>query len=87
MDYNKISDFLEKFKKTLFQKEEIYKIISEEIYKKTNILIKLNLIKIKNNIIFLDCSPVLKNEILINQKEILISLKNRVKNHLFVSIK
>ena len=47
MDYNQISGFFEKFKKILFQKEEIYKVISDVIFQQAKILINKDLIKIR----------------------------------------
>jgi len=87
MDYNQISGFFEKFKKILFQKEEIYKVISDVIFQQAKILINKDLIKIRNNLIYIDCSPILKNEILINKDKILASLKDKMPNTFFVGIK
>ncbi|MDD3662546.1 MAG: hypothetical protein PHT84_01635 [Candidatus Pacebacteria bacterium] len=87
MDYEQISGFLEKFKKVLFQKEEVYEIISDTIFQQTKILIKKDLIKIRNNFIYIECSPILKNEILIYKSKILLSLKNKTPNNLFIDIK
>lgn len=87
MDYNHITDFLGKFKKILFQKEEIYKLLSEVISSQVSFLIKTNEIKIKNTIIYIDGSPTLKNEILMHKKTILSKIKEVAPNYNFTDIK
>ena len=86
MDYVKINDFLEKFKKLLFKEEEIYKIISEIILKNTSFVVPTNLIKIKGDTIYLNCSPMLRSEILMKKRQIIsdlsLTLSNRTINNL-----
>mgnify|MGYP003405194106 FL=1 len=75
MDYNHITSFLEKFK-NLISKEELYsETISNIIEKEISYKIDKNTIKIKRNVIFINGSPVLRNEILINKSKILQALK------------
>lgn len=74
MDYVKLTDILEKFKKLLFKEEEIYKIISETIFKNTTFVVPHNLIKIKGDIIYLNCSPMLRSEILMRKRQIISDL-------------
>lgn len=85
MDYNHIKNFLEKFKKIIFQKKEteevVLKIISEEI----NHTVENSSLKIKNNIIIITGSPILRSEIMIHKKQILEKLKET--NNIFIDIK
>ena len=87
MDYNHITGFLEKFKKILFQKEEIYKIISAVISKHTSFPIEPKLIKIKNAIIYIQSTPILRSEILVYKNKILTDLKKEIPNYNFIDIK
>lgn len=87
MDYNHITNFLEKFKKLIYQKEEtrevIIKIISEEISHQ----VKKEAIKIKNGVIFIDSSPILLSEIMMHKNNILMKLKDVLPNYIFLDIK
>jgi len=87
MDYNSISGFLEKFKKIIFQKEEVknivIKIISEEISKQVD----SSQIKIKDGHVHIQGSPILRNEVLIHKERILIKLKKLIPNVNFLDIK
>lgn len=87
MDYNQISSFLDKFKKILFQKEEILVFISETIFKYTKFKIDPNKIKIKNTYIYIENSPIIKNEIFIYKNKILADLKSEIKDFNFTDIK
>jgi len=87
MDYNHITNFLEKFKKLIFQKEEIketvIKIISDEISHQ----IEKDSLKIKNGVIYISGSPILRNEIMMHKINILNKLKNLFPNNNFLDIK
>jgi len=87
MDYNSISSFLEKFKKIIFQKEEIketvVKIISETILHQ----IKKESVKIKGTSIYVEGSPILRSEIMIHKKQILVKIKNLLPYNNFLDIK
>ena len=87
MDYNHIINFLDKFKKLVFQKEElkniVIKIISEEISHQ----VESESVKIKNGIIYIQGSPILRSEIMMNKKQILDKLKNNLPNNNFLDIK
>ncbi len=77
MDFNHIDLYLEKFKKILsqtsFQKETILSVISEEI----KFELKLENLKIKNNIVILSgVSPIVKNEIFLHKEKIFKRLKD-----------
>ncbi len=87
MDYNQISSFLDKFKKILFQKEGILIFISETIFKYTKFKIDPNKIKIKNTYIYIENSPIIKNEIFIYKNKILADLKSEIKDFNFTDIK
>jgi len=87
MEYNQITKFLEKFKKILFQKEEIHKIVVETISKHLSFELESNQIKIKNTFIYIEGSPILKNEVLIHKKEILLELKEKIPQYNLIDIK
>jgi len=87
MEYSHITSFLEKFKKILFQKEEVYKIIASVISEHISFLIEPNSIKIKNTTIYIQGSPTLKNEILINKNKIILKLKEVVPEFNLIDIK
>lgn len=87
MDYNHITSFLEKFKKIIFQKEEIKNIISRIISEEINFQLEKDKIKIKNGIIFVEGSPVLRNEVMIKKKQILIKIKNLLPESNYLDVK
>jgi len=87
MDYNHITNFLEKFKKLIFQKEEIKNIITKVISEEIFYQLEKEKIKIKNGIIFLEGSPILRNEIMLKKNKILIKLKDLLPNSIFLDIK
>lgn len=87
MDYNLISNFLDKFRKIISSSENDYKIIAETISKHITISIISKQIKIKNTTIFVEGSPVLKNEILIHKHGILSDLKELLPSKNFTEIK
>jgi hypothetical protein len=87
MDYNKISNFLDKFKKLLSHSEACYKIIAETISKHISITIEEKNIKIKGTTIFINGSPILKNEILIHKQGILTNLKEFLPGRNFTDIR
>lgn len=87
LDYTHITSFLDKFKKILYQKEVIkeiaIRIISEEIHHP----VLENSIKIKNGIIFISGSPILRSEIMVHKKNILNKLKEISPGNNFLDIK
>jgi hypothetical protein len=87
MDYNHITNFLDKFKKLLSHSEAVYKIITEIISKHITIVMEEKSIKIKGSIIFVDGTPSLKNEILIHKQGILSDLKNLLPDRNFTEIR
>ena len=87
MDYKHITNFLEKFKKTLFKKEEIYKNIIETIFKHTSILIEAKSIKIKNTNIYIKETPIIRSEILIKKEKIISDLEKLIIGQKITDIK
>lgn len=81
MDYNNISNFLDKFKTLIFEKEETNKVIAGIIFKNISFQINPSLIKIKNGVIYIKTSPIVHNEILTKKhlilKELNVSLPNK----------
>lgn len=87
MDYNRIGGFLEKFKKILFQKEEVLSVIIKVVSKYTPIILDVKKIKIKNTIIYIEANPIQKSEIFMNKNKILKDLKQEIKHLNFTDIK
>lgn len=87
MDYNHITKFLENFKKLIFQKEEIKRIVKEIISTEINHPVDDEQIKIKDVYIYISGSPIFRNEIMLHKKQILIRLKELVPNTNFLDIK
>lgn len=87
MDYNHITNFLDKFKKIIFQKEELKSLVVKTIGDEINYQFEKDKIKIKNGFIFVEGSPVVHSEIMIHKKQILEKLKNILPNNNFLDIK
>lgn len=87
MDYNHITNFLEKFKKIIFQKEEIKNIIVKTISEEISHQIDGSQIKIKDGYIYIQGSPILRNEIMMHKNQILLKLKELITNINFLDIK
>lgn len=87
MDYNYIGNFLDRFKKLLFQKEEIKDFTASIISQVLSHKIDKKFLKIKDGFIYIECSPVLHNEILIHKKQILEKLKDNISNYNFIDIR
>lgn len=87
MDYNHITSFLDKFKKLIFQKEETKEIVIKTISEEISHQIEKQSVKIKGDCIYVEGSPILRSEILIHKKQILIKLKNILPNNNFFDIK
>lgn len=87
MDYNHITKFLEKFKKIIFQKEETREIIIKTISLEISHPIEGNNIKIKNGCIYIQGSPIIRNEILMRKNNILLKLKELIPGSNFVDIR
>lgn len=87
MDYNSINGFLDKFKKLIFQKEELKNIVVKTIRDEIHHQIENSSVKIKDGCIYIQASPILHSEILIHKKQILEKLKNILPNHNFSDIR
>jgi hypothetical protein len=74
MEYNHINGFFDKFKKIIYQKQETKKIIRDIVSKNISFNINDDFFDYKNGIIYLKCSPVFKNEIIIRKEKILKDL-------------
>ena len=87
MDYNSIGGFLEKFRKIIFQKEKLNEIVTKTISEEISHNVDSKNIKTKNGIIYVEGSPILRNEILIHKKHILEKLENLLKDSKFIDIR
>jgi hypothetical protein len=87
MDYNHITSFLDKFKKLIFQKEEIKEIVIKIISEELHYEVEKQSLKIKGGYIYIESSPILRSEILIHKKQILEKLKTILPNNNFLDIK
>ena len=87
MDYNHITNFLEKFKKIIFQKEGIKEIVIKTIGEKVPRILEKESVKIKGGYIYIESSPILRSEILMHKKQILEKLKILLPENNFLDIK
>ncbi len=87
MDYNHITSFLDKFRKIIFQKEELKNIVVKTISFEISHQIEGKIVKIKNGYIYVDGSPMLRSEIMIHKKQILEKLKDILPDNNFLDIK
>lgn len=87
MDYNHITSFLDKFKKIIFQKEELKNIIVKTIKDEIHHQVANDSVKIKNGCIYIQASPILRSEIMMHKKQILDKLKNTLPENHFSDIK
>lgn len=74
MEYNHINGFFDKFKKIIYQKQKTKKIIRDTISKNISFDINDDFFDYKNGIVYLKCSSVFKNEIIIRKEKILKDL-------------
>jgi pyruvate/2-oxoglutarate/acetoin dehydrogenase E1 component len=87
MDYNHITNFLNKFKKIVSQKEELKEVIIKVIKEEVSFQLEKELIKIKGSSIYIESSPILRSEILIHKNKILEKIKNILPDSNFSDIK
>lgn len=87
MDYYQITSFLDKFKKIIFQKEELKNIIVKTISFEISHKVESNSVKIKNGYIYVEGSPILRSEILMHKNNILVKLKEILPDNKFLDIK
>jgi hypothetical protein len=87
MDYNHIENFLQKFKKLLSNSEATNTIIAETISKYTAITVDPGVIKTKGSIIYIQGSPMFRNEVLMRTEKILSELKTTLPERRFTNIR
>ena len=87
LDYNQINSFLDKFKKILFQKEEVKRIVQNVISEVIAHQISEKDIKIKTPTVYVVGSPILKSEILIHKSRIIEELNKRIPNNKILYIR
>lgn len=87
MDYNQISNFLDKFKKLIFQKEVVKEVVLKIIVDEIKYELPTDRLTIKNNIILIEGSPMLKSEVLMHKKQILEKIKVELPNINFTNIR
>lgn len=87
MDYNHITSFLDKFKKILFQKEEIKNIVTKIISEEIKHPIEKDKIKLRGGVIFVEGSPVVRSEIMMKKEQILLKAKKFFPQINFLDIK
>jgi len=73
-----IDKYLEKFSKNLNSAESEKKQIIEIIKKHTSLVFSLDLVEIKDCIVYIKTSPALKNKIFIHKKAILLDTASLV---------
>jgi len=87
MDYNHITKFLEKFKQLIFQKEELKNIVIKTIENEVHCKVESSTIKIKNGVVYLKGSPMLRSEIMMHKKQIIETLGKILPESKFLDIK
>ncbi|MBK5215224.1 MAG: hypothetical protein JJE53_00220 [Candidatus Pacebacteria bacterium] len=87
MDYNHIKNFLDKFKKIIYEKEELRDLVIKTISEEISHPIENDSLKIKGGCIYVKGSPMLRSEILMHKKEILNKLESLFPNIHFFDIK
>lgn len=80
MDYSKISNFLDKFKKIIFKDEELKNVVVSVISNEIKKSIEVNQIKIKDGVVYIKASPIFLNEVLMKKEKILSSIKEILPN-------
>jgi hypothetical protein len=75
MDYNHITNFFDKFKKLLSKGEANHALIADIVSRHITSSIKASAIKIKDSVIYIKGSPMLKSEILIHKQAILTEIE------------
>lgn len=84
MEYDHINNFFDKFKKIIYQKQEIKKTIQDVVSRNISFKLDDGFFNYKNGIIHLRCSPVIKNEIIIHKETILKDLKKELGQSFYV---
>ncbi len=87
MDYSHITGFLDRFRKLISSSEIVNSCIAETLLKEIHIEIPTPRIKIKGTIIYVEGSPSLKNEIMVNKEGILKTLAIEIPHRNFTDIR
>ncbi|MEI6659819.1 MAG: hypothetical protein WCK91_00125 [bacterium] len=87
MDYNRITDFLCKFKKLLSSNEEVYSAVSLTVYHYSGVKLENKNIKVNGASISIQGSPIQKSQVLIYKKNILDDLSKILPDSHFVDIR
>jgi hypothetical protein len=87
MDYTQITGFLDKFKKIIFQKEELKNIVIKTISEEISFPIQNESVKIKDGFIFIKGSPLLRSEIMMKKNEIIRKIKDLYNDSNILDIK
>lgn len=87
MEYKHISVFFDKFKKALFKNEEYYEVITQVVGRHISSPINPKLVKIKGTTIYIQGTPMLRNEILIHKNGILSDLNSLLSDKNFTDIR
>jgi len=87
MEYNQITNFLDKFKKLINKKEELKKIVIKTISEEINYQVNEESIRVKGGIISIEGSPILKSEVMTKKEKILRELKIILPDNIFLDIK
>lgn len=77
INFNSLNSFLDKFKKIIGENTQNKDFIIESIEKELHKKIDKNNIKISKNILYLNISPIFKNEIYMRKEKILKSLEEK----------
>ncbi|MDO8572793.1 MAG: hypothetical protein Q7S11_03445 [bacterium] len=81
MELQKLSTLLNKWRRLAISHETIKKEIIETIHKKTGVMVNLEKISTKNNILSINESPGVKSVIFIHKQQILEALKEKLGNN------
>ena len=87
MDYGKISDFLEKFRKIISTNEESDHIILSVIKERARVTLTRKDIKITGGTIVINGSPMQKGQILIYKKVLLEDIQKLLPQKIFTDIR
>lgn len=77
-DYGHITNFLDKFKKILFKKEETVFVLQEILLKEIGLNISNKDIVVKTPLVIINGSPVFKNELFLKKEKILKTLNDQL---------
>ena len=73
-----ISSLLKKFSKNVSEYDYSTKELSAIIYKHTGLEIENTSFEVKQNVLYIDVSPALKNKIFITKKEIMREIQEKI---------